>query len=350
MASGMQMRHSNDIDALTWTEKFVWLRSRELGLLMWPDDPYSRTRGDRVVRGLLDRQLVIERQLPQGAGRAVVLSEGGAQLLREEGMPDAKSGKNWGKTVNNRWQPTAAWKHDLITAGVLVRLANSNYSIFPERLIRRDNPSLIKIPDGLAEQSGYVLWIEVEKRRKSGDPMKKLADACCLVVQQAEPMICGMRPTNLLVAYVKDSTDERRMSLDHRSRVTAAIHKSATMEIPILWAECELAGHGVEKITFIEERIPPKKAEPPLTTEVRNILNALDKVGWVKNEGGRLVSHYQEFIARVWFNQPDGWAFEVQSGPRQQHADHSESCADAKIGCAVVIAGRVRYESMYATT
>jgi len=76
---------SNDISGLTWVSKFGWLRSAELGRLMWPNNAYARTRADRVVRGWLERGLVISRGLPDGAGRAFVLSEPGARLLGRPG-------------------------------------------------------------------------------------------------------------------------------------------------------------------------------------------------------------------------------------------------------------------------
>jgi hypothetical protein len=83
MHPGLLQRDENDRIGLRWVADFRWLRGRELGRLMWPNDKTSRVRANRVIRGWIERRLVIVRQMPDGAGRAVVLSSAGAALVSD---------------------------------------------------------------------------------------------------------------------------------------------------------------------------------------------------------------------------------------------------------------------------
>lgn len=322
--TSFDQRHSNDISGLTWISKFGWLRTAELGRLMWPNDAFARTRADRVVRGWLDRGLVISRGLPDGAGRAFVLSEPGARLLREAGQLAVKTGKDWGECEKNIWRPDSDWCHDLIAAGVLVRLHEQGCQIIPEKLIRQDNQGLAKIPDGLAIREGKVVWLEVEHARKTGRAMDELAIALCIVAEGTCKEVSGFQPNAAWVAYA-DVPDERGYRIDHRFRVTSAIQRIARKDVSLTWATCALSGRGVSNMTLLPEVIESSLA--------RVILEKLDANGW-KEEDGCLVSYYGGRAAFVWEDDDAGWGYEVDGCGAERAPNKSE----AMLGCAKCIA------------
>jgi hypothetical protein len=318
--TSFDQRLSNDISGLTWISKFGWLRTAELGRLMWPNDMYARTRADRVVRGWLDRGLVIGRALPDGAGRAFVLSEPGARLLRDAGQLTVKTGKDWGEYEKNVWRPDSDWCHDLIAAGVLVRLHEQGWQIFSERLIRQDNQDLTKIPDGLAIREDKVVWLEVEHARKSGRAMSDLANALCVVAEGTCKEVSKFRPNTVWVAYA-DVPDERGYRLNHRFRVTSAIQRIARKDVSLTWAACALSGRGVSRMTLFREVIEASLA--------RVILEKLDANGWQEQEGS-FISYYGGRAAYVWEDDDAGWGYEAEGCVAERAANKSE----AMLGCA----------------
>lgn len=330
MATGFDQRHKNDIAGLLWIHSFGWLRSAELGRLMWKKDKHARTRADRVIRGWIDRALVIERKLPDGAGRAFVLSEAGARLLAEAGHPSAKSGKDWGETKGLCWSPNSAWRHDLIAAGVLVRLFEADHKIIPEKTLRRENPGLLKIPDGLAVKGSVVVCLEVESARKTGQTMRDLTNAIIAANQGHYAVISNFRPNAVAIAYVEDAKDDRGHRLDHRARVTAAIQKAADQDIQIFWLPCELAGCGVAKVSVQKAQVPADRA-----SRVLKILNAN---GWCEDESGCLVAIYGEFKAVVWEDESMGWSYQVEGIGISPDARLADNKTVAMRGCASLIA------------
>lgn len=332
MATGFEQRHQNDVDGLTWIHQFGWLRSAELGRLMWPSDKHARTRADRIIRGWLDRSLVIARQLPDGARRAVVLSEAGARLLQAAGETSARSGKDWGETDGTRWSPNLTWQHDLIAAGVLSRLFEAGYSILPERALRRDNPGLVKIPDGLAWREGSVIWLEVEAARKTGAAMRDLVNAIRAVSSgQCQP-VSGQRPTVAMVAYFEHAQDERGHSLNHQQRVTAAIQEASDQDVGVLWALCQLAGRGVATVTFQPGRIAADRAS--------RILRVLDAGGWREDEDGCHVATYGNIRAIVWDDEQMGWSYQLEGDGVLATAHQAANKTAAMRGCASLLAAR----------
>lgn len=335
MASGFEIRHDNDAAGLRWIHIFGWLRSAELGPLLWPGQQYARTQADRVIRGWRERRLVIERRLPDGAGRAVVLSDAGARLLHEVGVEDARSGKDWGETDGDRWRPDNAWKHDLIAAGVLIQLRNRGCEILPEKQLRRENPALIKIPDGLAWNANMVFWVEVENARKSGPALNHLAEALCAVAGGTCGLVSGKQPTMPLVAYVKGAKDERGLRLNHQERVANALRKIAKTDARLVWAACELMGNGVAAMTVDgPEQI---EADP-----VSQILKRLDANGWRLDEFDLLVANYGKLQAVVWYAKAEmgGWCYRLEGPDVSMSAIAAANKTAAKRGCAQLLASR----------
>lgn len=319
-----EQRKQNDQLGLTWVNTFGSLRTAELGKLMWPNDPHARTRTDRVARSWIERGLVIARPLPDGAGRLLVLSEPGARLLRNEGI-EARSGKDIGETKAGKWIAPAYWQHDLMAAGVLATLYENGYEIQTEREIRNSNPSLIKIPDGLAwesEQPNKAYWLEVENARKTGKHMQDLANALCVVSHGISPLISGIRPTRGLVALVPTATDERDYRLSHRARVTAAIQREAKNDVTLCWATCTMLGCGVARITIEQELIA---AEP-----AARMMKIIRAISWADDKTGIASAHYGDRRFHVWEDDVMGWSYQLDDNPACQASSRSE----ALHGCA----------------
>ncbi|MRR50361.1 MAG: hypothetical protein EG825_05520 [Rhodocyclaceae bacterium] len=331
MATGFELRHQNDVKGLLWIHRFGWLRSAELGRLIWPLDRFSRTRADRIIRGWLDRSLVIARQLPNGARRAVVLSDSGARLLQEAAHVSARTGKDWGETDGNRWSPNLTWQHDLIAAGVLVRLFERGWTILPEKMLRRDNPGLVKIPDGIALNGTDVIWLEVESARKSGRAMLDLARTVSDVASGECPLVSGHRPTVALVAYVKDAKDERGHGLNHRQRVTSAIQKTSKRDVTLQWGPCQLAGCGVSTLDIQPEHIIADRSS--------QILRVLNAGGWHEDDTGCLVANYGPVKAIIWDDDIMGWAYQIEgTGVPAAYACQADNKSAAMRGCASLLA------------
>ncbi len=323
-----EQRQQNDIDGLSFIYKFGWLRSLELGKLMWPHNSSARHQADRLIRSWLERGLVISRELPLGAGRAVVLAAGGVRLLTDFGI-QASSGKDIGQIVDKKWQPPASWKHDLIAAGVQSELIKAGFYTIPEAEIRRRaGTSLIKIPDGILihEEKQQVIWLEVEYARKTGKAMKELAEALVAVTNQEAKSILGHKPTHALVAFAQESTDERGYKLNHKDRVRTAVAEAAKEDVQLNWASCEISGAaGVKNITLTSEKITANRA-----AKVRKVL---DSSGW-REEDGCLVSNHGDYRAFVWESEDDTWSWMIEG----QEAEYEDNQEAAKNACASKIA------------
>lgn len=317
----------NDREGLRFIHNFGWLRTAELGGLMWPKNKSSRQQADRLSRRWVARNLVIVRKLPDGAGRALVLSTAGVRVLAEHGIK-ATSGKDVGQVRGATWTPPAAWRHDLIACGVLVELHKRGYTIFPEHQIRRLSGRLAKIPDGLAVNGPDVFWLEVENARKSGPEMRQLAEALGRVEKGIAEKVLGYAPNKIIVAFAPAAKDEREHKLDHLTRVRNAIAKHNRKTVSLVWAKCQISGAvGVKSVVFENDNIGADRAAA--------IALKLNVSGWRVNPEGGFMSHYAGQVAQVWEDE-DGWAYMVEEGGAQHAADITE----AKRGCAEALVAR----------
>ena len=99
---GTEIGKGLDIEGLCWIYKFGWLRSSEIGRLLWPGSEHSEKYGQRICRkwNSRPRWYVIKRRLPYGAGSAYLLSESGVRFLEEHGISArGGKGKDWGETI-----------------------------------------------------------------------------------------------------------------------------------------------------------------------------------------------------------------------------------------------------------
>lgn len=316
---------TNDLIGLGWLSRFGWLRTAELGKLLWPKSKGARQQADRLARRWLERRLVLARELPEGAGRALVLATAGVRLLAEVDA-SANSGKDIGIVTGETWRPPLSWRHDLLAAGVLAELHKEGWTVFPEREIRQRQSDLAKYPDGIAVKGADVAWLEVERATKTGPNGRQLVAALCAAGEGTASAVVGHKPTVALVAYQPDAIDTRGCAINHRARITTAVANATKTKVKMMWAACELRGPaGLGKVTFTRETI-----EADLAGAI------LKRMEWRESpeEEGVLVASYGERLGAVWEEQDGLWGYQVDN--RQGGLADTE--ADAKRACAVEIA------------
>jgi hypothetical protein len=318
----------NDRDGLRFLDDFGWLRTVELGGLLWPNNKSSRQQADRLARRWVNLNLVLVRKLPDGAGRALVLSAAGVRHLAEFDV-EARSGKDIGQVRAGKWTPPQTWRHDLVAVGVLVELHKNGYTVWPEHRIRRLAGRLVKIPDGLAFRGQEVVWLEAENSRKSGPELRQLAEALNRVARDLAEPVLGLKPTRVLVAFPLGIKDENGHNLSHQSRVRNALSKHCRQSTPLTWARCTISGSaGVGEVVFEAETVRSDRAAA--------IGLRLDASGWQLRDGV-LESSYSGYTVTVWEDE-NGWAFCAEPG-RAGYADNitaaKRACADdlVRLGC-----------------
>lgn len=326
-----QQRHLNDVKGLGFIHKFGWLRSAEIGKLMWPHNASGRQAADRLVRGWIQRRLVIARDLPDAAGRALVLSAQGARLLNAEGL-DASTGKDIGRIGNQgEWLPPFTWRHDLIATGLLCELHKRGFEIVPEAELKRRTSAAAKIPDGLALKGDQALWIEAERARKGSVELRKMAEALSGAASGTLAAVAGIKATAAMVGFVPSSRDERGFAVDHQARVRTALQAVGRGDVPIHWAACHLLGTaGVGHVEFSREIIPADRAVA--------VLKRLDASGWALEPDGSLSASYANHRAFVW--EEDGqWSFAIETmGAEPVTGGYAENVSAAKRATASVLA------------
>lgn len=331
MTTPIEQRRLNDANGLFFVHQFGWLRTAELGKLLWPNSPASRQAADRLARSWIERQLVIVRELPDGAGRALVLATAGVRVLAENSI-ESGSGKDIGRFTQGGWLPPASWRHDLIGHGVLCELHRSGYRIIPEMELRRRANAHAKIPDGIAVKGDQGVWLEVEHARKSGKEMSNLAVALSIVASGKAPSIAGIKPTIPMVAFLRSSLDERGHILSHQKRVRNAIQAAAPGDLRIHWAECALLGSaGVGQVDMHEELISAHRASA--------ILKRLNASGWRDYVHGGQEATYDKHIAHVWQDDEHGWSYAVvtETGTPVE-GNYVANISEAKRAAASVLA------------
>lgn len=331
----LEKRYQKDIYGLQWISDFCWLRPAELGALIF-DGVHARKQAERLTRSWVHRGLVLERMLPERAGRALVLASRGVQLLAQAGIA-ARSGKDIGNIKDGIWQPPLTWKHDLLATQVLCQLVSSGYEVLPEPALRRTAGALAKMPDGLAIRQDRVIWLEVESARKTGPAMRLLAGTLSIVAAGQAAAVCGHLPTHAMVAYLANAQDERGHALSHRARVQQAIAEAARSDVRLTFAECVRKGAtSIGHLKLINTTIPADRTSA--------ILKRLNASGWHFDEAsGVTKAHYGSSIAYVWqdTDAPGTWSYDAEGkGWVSGAASYADSLTEAKRCAAALIASR----------
>jgi len=270
-----ETRLKNDLAALGALHKFGWLRAQELGWLLWPHTKkHGHTQACRAAQSWVERGLMIARELPGHSGRAYVLGAQGVKMLEQIGIK-ASTGTHIGSfSVDNEWSPAQTWAHDLLTAGLLVRLAADLKieTVYTEKEILRAGAPAVKIADALVVyRCGKVSWIEVEQAKKS-DPtkMKLLGQALSAAANGTMEVVCLM-PSNRAEPnlyepaheFVKVKVNAAMVVFDvasrhnHKKNVGCAIARETNSAVNIEWAACTTSRSGVSSIEYSADVIHP---------------------------------------------------------------------------------------------
>lgn len=260
----IEVGEENDEDGLWWISIFGFLRSIELGKLLWQDAKNNKKYAQRICRKWLDKGYVIKRVLPSKAGFAYVLAAGGVRFLSERNIP-AKSGKDWGKMEDGEWTPPKEWIHHLMCNMFLVAAKMQGYSIHPEFMLR-SRGATGKIPDGIYFDDDKVFVIEVENHRKTGKNMEAVADS---VIKTVNQMLNGYddRKSFPVLVYPKIATDERKYKINHEKRLINAITKKAKEDFCLELKELDISRHSLKSVTTHIRNIEA----PSVTSELERI-------------------------------------------------------------------------------
>lgn len=337
VAKGIDPRiegEKNDREGLVWIDAFGWMRRTELGRLIWPNSEYAKKYTSRLVEKWLKKSYVMERDLPDHNGKAIVLSQTGANFLENNSIP-AKSGKDIGEfytktskkkiikddvkvmplgqdenrtlAVSERvWVPSAHWKHELLATGFLtLQYEKGDRNIIPERQIRRENPKVDKIPDGIIKlNDGRVFFVEIENTKKEGLDMKRLINSVIHINAGEMRALSGHKPDGIIVSYVKNATDLRGFKIDHKERLIKSIKKVTEIDVDVYFAEMELSGIAPVSYTIQKETV--------LNDEVSITQNAIDSTGW-KTVGDIQISNWNDSTLRV-SNKNAAWEIVYHDG------------------------------------
>lgn len=228
---GNILRQQNDLNGLRWVLDFKWLRPVDLGLLLWPTSTDGTRRAYKVIREWTKKQWVLERHHQELGCKVVVLTQGGANLLKQNAIGYATSNSDWGRITNGIWRPAKDWRHDLICTRLALFLLHRGYAIKTERQVRaeyaRQKPD--KWPDLLAMDPTIeaTYWIEVESSRKTGKNMDSLAGT---LVSLSEGDGDSLLNLNALpaVAFIEDSRDiQTGHRINHLLRIKRAVRQRA---------------------------------------------------------------------------------------------------------------------------
>jgi hypothetical protein len=243
----LQQKFLNDLNGLTWINRFKFLRPLELARLLWPsgDPKHLMTYGSRITSRWLDEGLVIRRILPKRAGTAFLLSERGANFLRNEGI-DARSGKGWGTRENDKWRPPASWEHDLLATGLITLLyQKKGFKVIPDHQLRVENPLTSKIPDGLLVSGKAKVWLEIESKTKKSSDMTRMAESLAKVMFDKADILSGIKANVSVVGYSLSATDSRNYKIDHKLRIVNALKKKLDRDQTFMFLQILTKGKTV---------------------------------------------------------------------------------------------------------
>lgn len=209
-----------------------WVTADLAARWIWPTTKNAAKMAERLIRRAVERELLLPRRLA-GRRHAYAVTRAGAAFLGE-GMLDIPTGTGWGRVLGGEWFPPAGFAHDERAARLLVSFAARGMEVLFGHELARANPSVRKLPDGLARVAGKTWgWIEVENARKSGPAMRHLAEEIVAVegrrgpwLQLSEAVTDRAQPGwALLVLPPEDRPDDRGYRLSHRQRIESAVQR-----------------------------------------------------------------------------------------------------------------------------
>lgn len=294
-----------EISALHWISRFGWLRSRELGALMWPQpgsnpgtlisDPRrmddQRKLANKLLSRLKESRYVLQRHLPGKAGNAYVLSLPGVHYLQRRLAYTARPGDKWGRSINGTWQPPASWEHELLVTLTMLNFLSGGAKIKTESEIRAENPSQRKYPDGLVLSTRpgkngttreIVQWIEVESADKSGAKMLGLTRSLVNAYRRNAPTLSGLTANIPTIVYRADLVNLARRKVDHKNRITNAVqrHIGADIQAYFLQIKFQNSSYHVEEVDVQLTRIHPLDPDDK-KTELRFAFAPIKNGGFV---------------------------------------------------------------------
>ena len=252
-----QKSEQNDVKGLYAIHRFRWLRSREIGNVLWPTQKNRHTSAARLIRKWLENDWVIERKLPESFGPVYVLSQRGANFLAQHGL-EAKTGKRVGVFLRDKsWVPNRiTYKHDLLSNGFLTFWLGSGYKIKTEVEIAEANPFHKKIPDGLFCIGEDWFALEVERERKTGENARKLAQNI-IDIENGE-VIFDFDDEKIFVdqsAVLYENPETG--GIDHFSKIKKMIESRLKDgdSIDLVKIICEVSGGGFISASFFREKV-----------------------------------------------------------------------------------------------
>ena len=234
-SDGRQAAAYNELRVLRAINRFGWLRSRDLAVLVWqtwarhpkgelslaevaPTASHLRM-AQRTLRRLLDQRAVLRATAPDGA-QIYALAEPGARRLQDVGLP-ASSGKDLVRTFSASY-----YRHRCIANSIAVTGIVQGYRVSTEREISRglwaggEGGLGGKKPDVLLRTGSTWTWVEVERSRRNATDYSALLKwldwvRSCAISKHGEVMSGAVLG---LVVFVCTEAFERRLRADLAGR------------------------------------------------------------------------------------------------------------------------------------
>ncbi len=309
---------------LIWRTKS--LRPQELGRGIFTLSPSCMKQGEALARKIEKGSLVIRRQLPNGAGSVLVLSQKGASLLNESiESKDAHSGKDWGSVKKGVFTPPTTWEHELLANSLLMTIKQKNlhnYTYAEAEIRRRIKPTGYqgKIPDGLFGIDGDAFyWLEVENKSKTGKDMRRMVEALVRVESGNSMEIFGRKPTKIAIGINPDAVDSRGCKINHMHRIEKALAKLIDNEINVTFFIFKMLGFAVVDYELITKTIYSDAAAAEIErvrAEKEEERKRQENMEWQDGDG----IYYQHLLStqllmRV-YKHNEGWGWDVVEAAR----------------------------------
>lgn len=339
---------TDDLTRLRIIGEFGWIRTRELGNILWPDSIHSTKYAELYSRKYIDFGYLISRKLPSRAGSALLLSKKGATILTEKFGISFISGKNWGRSETAGWRAPNSWCHDLYAQGILARYAGKGFPYITERRFRTENAQALKIPDGLiySNKSGRRYWLEVENARKN----EKNFEALILNIINGgfyfNEFSQKKEQQDFIIASSVDKILPEQSFNRHEKAIIEDIKgRGLKKDLSIIFLNFTVKNFGVDLISA--RTVSIKSSAASLT------LRKLNRYGWFSEGEGVIGSFYAGFDIKIRKQWEGGYTLEIYDcrDNRPHHERifrqpypciHSEDVKDiesAKIRAAYVVSG-----------